>query len=256
MAGIAVLEREIVTSDETKQRELTLAEAKHTASRHEAYLRSFGNPKAEGVKVLDREAPAPAPAVEKKPEMPADHGIALSPARKTRALFMDVEYRDGVLVNKTTAQPVDVLIKAPEAPAPVQKPAAPAATAVAVPAPAQADEDDAIPTRRTMETLKQTAALAQEEQTEAKTGFFAALSTKTKLVLLAVTAAIVLALIVICINTAIINSINADVTNLRGKLTEQQDTYASLSEEIESLEDPNSEVVSKWAQEHGMTREP
>ena len=74
--------------------------------------------------------------------------------------------------------------------------------------------------------------------------------------LLAVTAAIVLALIVICINTAILNSINADVTNLRGKLSEQQDTYASLSEEIESLEDPNSEVVSKWAQDHGMTREP
>ncbi len=99
-------------------------------------------------------------------------------------------------------------------------------------------------------------ALAQEEQTEIKTGFFAALSARTKLVLLAVTAAIVLALIVICINTAILNSINADVTNLRGKLSEQQDTYASLSEEIESLEDPNSEVVSKWAQDHGMTREP
>lgn len=250
MAGIAVLEREIVKNDETEQRELKLAEAKHTASRHEAYLRSFGGSKVESAKVLDRQAPAP--TVEKKTEMPADHGIAFAPARKPRALFMDVEYRDGTLVNKTTEQPVDVLVKAPEAPAP----AAPKAEAIVVPAPVQTDEDDAVPTRRTMETLKQTAALAQEEQTEIKTGFFAALSARTKLVLLAVTAAIVLALIVICINTAVLNSINADVTNLRGKLNEQQDTYASLSEEIESLEDPNSEVVSKWAQDHGMTREP
>lgn len=253
MASIAVLEREIVKNDETKQRELTLAEAKHTASRHEAYLRSFGNQsnnaqnKSAGVQVLEREAPA----VEKKPAMPADHGIALEPARKSRALFMDYDYRDGTLIRKTTKEPVDVLVKAPEAPASVETPKA---AAIVAPAPVQTEEDDAIPTRRTMETLKQTAAAVPEEVAETRTGFFAALSAKTKLVLLSVVAAVVLALVIICVNTAIINSINADIEGLRGKVTEQQNTYSTINEEIQSLEDPNSEVVSQWAQEHGMTR--
>ncbi|MDE7157959.1 MAG: hypothetical protein K2N74_00125, partial [Clostridiales bacterium] len=131
----------------------------------------------------------------------------------------------------------------------------PVVEAVAIPAPAQIEDDDAIPTRRTMETLRQSTAAKESSAEDAKVGFFAALSTKTKLVLLAIVTAVVLALVIICVNTAIINSINADITNLRGKVDEQQATYAALNEEKEGLEDPASEIVAQWAQEHGMTKE-
>lgn len=245
MAYTAVLEREIVNKNEAKQRETALAEAKHTANRHEAYLRSFGNGASAATQVLER--PVDAPVRERRAAESRDT-ITLSPTQKKNALFKDFDYKDGMLVNRNTAEPVDVLVR-------TETPAAPKAEVAVAPAPIQVDEDDAIPTRRTMETLRQTAALQETSVQEEKTSFFAALSTKAKVVLIALVTTIVLAFIAICINTAIINSINADITNMRGKVTEQEATYATLSEEKESLVDPESEVVAQWAQEHGMTKE-
>ncbi|MDE7158616.1 MAG: hypothetical protein K2N74_03490, partial [Clostridiales bacterium] len=128
MAYTEVLERETVQEKETKQREIALAEAKHTANRHEAYMRSFGPSAA--TQVLER--PVAAPVREKRAEMTASNNtITLSPAQKNRALFMELDYKDGMLIDRNTAAPVDVLIKS-ESPAATVAPVAPAAPVATV----------------------------------------------------------------------------------------------------------------------------
>lgn len=105
------------------------------------------------------------------------------------------------------------------------------------------EDEDAVPTRRTM--LHRNVAQTQEE-----TRLLSALSLKTKLVLAAVAAVVVLLLAVVCINTAIINSIDRAAEERTTRLTQLTETMESIDSEIGELTSP--EYVEAWAAEHGM----
>lgn len=163
-------------------------------------------------------APANAPAYAPAPQAPAKEG-----------LFETLLYRDGELLDT-----------APAAPEMTYEPAE-------TPAPADSDED-ALPTPRTMESLQK----MQQSLPERNEGLLSALSMRTKLVLAAVAAVIVLLLAVVCINTAIINSINEDVATREQELTRLTERMDGINSEIEQLTSP--ENVEMWALEHGMSR--
>ena len=119
------------------------------------------------------------------------------------------------------------------------------------------EEDDALPTRRTMETVIRPAAAVQEMAPETPMGLreaVAALSTKTKAVLISVISAIVLAIVLICVNTGIIRALDSDLSDLRARASEQQSTYEYLQEQSDMYTDPESDIVREWAENNGMTR--
>ncbi len=145
-----------------------------------------------------------------------------------RVLFEGITYKNGELYGVAQKQE-----------------SAPVAEAVAIAAPVAApvmapegEADDAIPTRRTMDTLRR----AEEERVSAarKESVSYALSSKTKLIIAAV--AIVLVIAIICVNTSIINSLNADIAQLQ----ETSQALASQAAEIEQ----NIAEVTAW--EHVM----
>ena len=100
-------------------------------------------------------------------------------------------------------------------------PAAPAAPAY-VPA-----EEDALPTQRTMDTLRR-AAVHADPASKSDTGFLAMLSTRAKVAVCAIAAAIVLAIVLICVNTALLNSAEAAVMSRQ----EQVQVLAQRAEEL------------------------
>lgn len=147
-----------------------------------------------------------------------------------RVLFEGITYKNGELYGVAQKQE-----------------SAPAAEAVAIAAPVAApvmapegEADDAIPTRRTMDTLRR----AEEERVSVarKESVSYALSSKTKLIIAAVALAIVLVIAIICVNTSIINSLNADIAQLQ----ETSQALASQAAEIEQ----NIAEVTAW--EHVM----
>lgn len=190
-----------------------------------------------------------APAASAAPAAPD----AEAPAQR-RPLFENLLYQDGQLVD--TSAPA---APAPEAPA--QDISAPAA-----PKPSEEEDEDALPTQRTLGTVyRGTAALslpataaagsaqgARREEEKTRSGMVAALSVRTKLVLAAIAAVVVLLLAVVCINTAIINSIRSDVSDREARLGEITGTMNGINEEIERMTSP--EYVEQWALEHGMSR--
>lgn len=162
-------------------------------------------------------------------------------AAPKRILFEGITFKNGELVSDVpVAQP------APSAPAQaqVQAPVAPAPVAPAVPAP---EDEDARPTTRTMATLH----AHTSEAPAVQTGFWSALSRRAKIALLSIAAAIVLAVIVVCINTSILSSLNASVQRKQEELNGLVEQSEALREEIESVTAP--ETVRAWAEEHGMT---
>lgn len=189
------------------------------------------------------------------PVTPAAPAPVVKESART-GLFETLLYQDGQLLD----------LAAPEAPAapqaaaveaPVYEPARQPAFAPEterdeeayaepgyLPAAPSYDEDDSKPTPRTMSH--------QNVAEERNAGLLAALSLRTKLVLAAVAAVIVVLLAVICINTAIINSLNDDVEARR-------EEYARLTEQLEGLDGEIAELTSPenieaWAIEHGMSR--
>ena len=175
-------------------------------------------------------APAEVPSAARRI---AEYHAHPAPARR-RNLFEDIAIKNGELVST---------VNAPEAVAP----AAPAAQAVAVPAPVvlpEADDADARPTPRTMASLN--------TRTEMQQGFFSSLSTRAKVVLAAVAAAIVLVIALICINTAIINSLNADIADKQAIVNDLKAQAQSISETIEEI--TKSEYINEWAESVGMQR--
>lgn len=145
-------------------------------------------------------------------------------------LFGEYTYKDGVLYapqQEETAEPV--LTVAPNAPA--------------------IDEDDVVPTRRTMDTLNRPAAKVAAEET-VKTGILSMLSTKTKAALAAVLAAIVIALVIIGINTGIIRSINSNIAMKQSELAELTRATQAVQEQIADLTSPES--IAEWAAKHDM----
>lgn len=174
----------------------------------------------------------------------ADYTPYAPPASK-KVLFEDVITKDV----ETTA-PAAATVSAPAAPAPAYAP-----KPVAVPEKAAApSEEDALPTRRTMNTLHRSTV---EAATQTSTGFFAALSTRTKVALAAIAFAIVLAIVVICINTGIINAKDANIQALREQVLQKQQTYEEIMNQIEDIENFEGsivEIVTDYAEEHGMIR--
>ena len=112
-----------------------------------------------------------------------------------------------------------------------------------------AEDEDAVPTRRTMDTLIRPAAKVAEEPEE-KVGFRTVLSTKTKVVLAVVCAAIVLALVLIGVNSGIIRSIESDIAIRRTQLDELTKATQSVQEQIADLTTPES--IAEWAAKNNM----
>lgn len=174
----------------------------------------------------------------------ADYHAYDAPAQ-SRKLFENVVYQNGRWVDQG-----DVIT----APAPA---VAPRAETIEMPMPTLApdSEEDATPTRRTMETLHRT---ESETAASVKPHLFSVLSTKAKIALVSVICAIVFALVFICVNTAILNSINANNDSLRSQLQQQRETHQRLSEqvnEMENYEGSYGERVEEYAQANGMVKD-
>ncbi len=219
-----------------------------------------------GMQSLQRVGDMPAKSVKdyapvSAPEAPAP-AASEAPARGRGMLFENLLYQNGELRDMTAT---------PEAPAsyveapvydpsympaePAYKPAAAPAEPVYKPAyepsyePTGAgsydSEEDATPTRKTMEHRN----VAEERKTNR---LMTELSFRTKMVLLAVAGVIILLLAAVCINTAIINSINEDVAA-------RETEYARLTEQLNGINGEIADLTSEenieaWALEHGMTR--
>ncbi|MDE6410995.1 MAG: hypothetical protein K2L02_00465 [Clostridia bacterium] len=271
MAGSAVLERELNKQDTraTKVREVAYEEQMQTPSAFYDFLRApqatWTSPapsETERREVKNVQAPVYDPTAER---VKSYYQTPSAPARK-KVLFDNYEYINGELMEKDPetdrvspafastvyAEPTYVDFETPLYAEPQESFASAASVEQTE------EEEDALPTRRTMETVIRPAAAVQEMAiTETRTGFKAALSAlsaKTKAILLSVAAAIVLAIILICVNTSIIRSLDSDLTNLKGRATEQQTTYENLQRESDLYTDPDSEIVTDWAIENGMTK--
>ncbi len=253
MAGSALLEREIINqaSVPVKEREITTEEREHREriSKNYDIFRYRDNMQWADPSVRDDDRASAAytePVKEKKVSlMPDEPALSV----KRGGLFENVDYINGELVyTRTSDMPAAT---APEAA--VAEPTYTADNAFTVAAPAEpVSEDDALPTRRTMDTLSRT--MSADAEAEVKRGVLSALSLKTKIVLASIVAIIVLAIAIICVNTGFINSLDAQLNDLKARAVEQQQTYEGLKDEVESFNDPDNETVRLWAEEHGMTR--
>lgn len=196
-------------------------------------IRRFGDMPSSSQRVVDY-APVSAP------EAPAP--AAPAPAAHTEPkLFENLLYRNGELLDTGAA---------PEAPAAPEYIAAPVYSPSYMPSEYRSDlseeNEDALPTRRTMDTIHRT-----EDLEDNKTTFFSALSTKTKLVLAAVTAVIAILLAVVCINTAILNSLDSALAQEQENLGQITSTYDEIRDEIGYL--TSDEYIEEWAPQHGLT---
>lgn len=160
-------------------------------------------------------------------------------------LFESLLYKDGELIDSAVEAPVREETYAPareEVYAPEYDPSyVPLAEGGET-----AEEEDALPTRKTMESIE------QHTENKSHNVFVTALSTRAKLVLLAVTAVILLLFAVICVNTAIINSLDKDIAAREEELVRLSGTMESIEDEIGNLTAP--ENIESWALEHGMSR--
>ncbi len=168
-----------------------------------------------------------------------------APAPTKKVLFEDVKYTKGSYTSAPKAAyapvadpvyaPAAPEVQAPEVQAPVAETASPVLT-----------EEDVTPTARTMNYR------TEQTASEQRVGFWAALSTNTKLLLAAVVTAIVVALMIVCINTAVLNNLEAENQEKQAELRR----LSQISEELEGrIDDATStENINEWALEHGMTR--
>lgn len=108
----------------------------------------------------------------------------------------------------------------------------------------ESDEDDARPTQRTLEYTR-------TEENENDSPIFAGLSSKTKAVLGAIAAAVILLLAIICVNTAVLRGINSGLVQREGTVLSLTEQLSGIETRIESITSP--EFVENWAAEHGMT---
>lgn len=260
MAGTAVLERELNTRNERVD---DIEQAKKTSSYFDSlYPRTqAAQPdRAPQEKRMEETVAAYDPVADR---IDSYYQTPAAPARK-KVLFDDYEYINGELMRKNpetegmTRAFDRAAVAEPEREPVREEPKDSDVSAAAVTAEPQADDDeDALPTRRTMESVIRSASVQEITITDTRTGFKAAitsLSTKMKIVLLSVATAILLAIVLICVNTSIIRSLDSDLTNLKNRATEQQTTYENLQKESDLYTDPDSGIVADWAQSNGMTK--
>ncbi len=66
-----------------------------------------------------------------------------------------------------------------------------------------------------------------------------------------------MAIVVICINTGIINSLDANIEKMRAKVQEQQQNYENIANEIMDIENGEGvwgEIIKEFAENQGMVR--
>ncbi len=112
-------------------------------------------------------------------------------------------------------------------------------------APVQEGSAEALPSSQTMLHKR------EEEQGQG-VSFFSALSVRMKAALIGIAVAIVAAVMIICINTGILGSVHAEVSEKRLRLDRLTRSYRQLQERIEDATDPDH--IDEWAQENGMVR--
>ncbi len=280
MVGTAVLEREVREQDvRTKNEGQTVV--KEERRQAEEASRCYDFPRyaqpAAWEKNAAQEADVRTEAKEQVKEpatSPADRvksytSIPRNPSFK-RVLFADYAYSNGTLLHRDPETDVMVPVyEGSEYKAPVEE--MPYETATAADAVhemkeveaqtevlEEGDEEDALPTRRTLETVARPAAYVREiTNPDIKTGILsaiAALSTKMKVAIVSIAVTIVLAIVMICINTNIIRSLDSDLADLKTRATEQQQTYERLQQESDLYTDPDSEIVRDYAESNGMTK--
>lgn len=231
----ALKDRFIASAEQTHKKNIADNYRKLAFQNAEAY-----NSAKEGDVIEDNFVPAaPAPKAETPTAAAsrmAQYTAVDAPAGKHR-LFEGVTYKDGVL--QVPQQPAESAVES-------------VTVAPAAPATSAADEEDAIPTRRTMDTLNRPAAM-QTEEALAETATHAVLSTRMKAALIAVAATVLLAIIVICICSSVIRSINAGIADRQLRLEELMRETQQVQEQIADLTSPES--IAEWAAEHNMVRE-
>ncbi len=198
-------------------------------------LQRFGDMPAEPVRNRTAEyAPAAQPIY--APVYDSSYTPAAEAPARPR-LFEGLTYKNGELYDSSSAleAPVYDSSYAPVREVPV------------TPAAEQTDsEEDALPTQRTMESVR------HAEEAEPSVGFFASLSLKTKVVLAAVVAAIVLMIAGICINTTILNSVQAEVLSHQEEISRLSEQASAIQAELDYVTDP--ETIAEWALSQNMTK--
>lgn len=106
---------------------------------------------------------------------------------------------------------------------------------------------DAVPTKRTMRSIERT-----QEAERRHSGAMSALSARAKIALAAVAAVIIVLLAIVCINTAVINSIDEQIAVAQDRLEVLTGSVDGMNEEIAQLTSP--ENVEAWAVAHGMSK--
>lgn len=233
--------------------------ASHATPAATMTLENAASLRTEAYAPVREEAPVYAPVHETVHEETAEHSPSNTaqrladyvayPAGNKKVLFEGLAYKNGELIDlRAPAAPAAEAVVMPAAPAFVPAPApAPAAVPAPVAAPA---EEDALPTRRTMDTLRH--AEATETETQTRSGVLSALSLKTKLVLCVIVAAVILAITIVCINTGILSAVNADILVKNARLEELSENYTQVQEELDEILDPAN--IDAWAQANGMVR--
>lgn len=186
------------------------------------------------------QAPAyPAQASARTIEAPAYQAPATT---GRRMLFEGLSYKDGEIIDASA--PVEAPVRKP-AEAPAYRPAS-----APVSMPEQESEEDALPTRRTMDTLRREA--VAETSVKAEASFV--LSAKAKAVIAAIVLAVIVAIAVICVNTAVINSLNAEISSIESASATLRTQLAGLEDQITNVTSMDSIVA--FAQEMGMVLHP
>ena len=189
------------------------------------------------------------------PSYPAQAGYASSaaPAAEKKQLFEGLTYQNGELIDNTVVAPTYDSSYVPAAPA--YAPAEVGAYAgTAAPVFEEEDEDDALPTRMTLDAATRAPQRIEtaERQENTVVGFFRALSTKAKVALACVAVVVVAMISLICVNTALLNSAEAAVLSRQEQVQMLQERADEVQAEIDRYN--SEEFINEWAQSQGMTR--
>ncbi len=186
----------------------------------------YGEPQATATPVMER-APV-------KESTPADRVASYTPVTapaSSRRLFDGVTYKDGVIYNATAT--VEAPVETPEV---VEKTA-----------PTVEETEDSLPTSKTMDTLRR----KYNQHEQVSYGTVTELTSKAKLLLATIALVIVVAIAVICVNTSVLNSLNAQIGTLNAQSGELTSEYATLVQQIEDV--TSMESVAEFAAQNGMT---
>ena len=242
MSDLSVLEKELNKLDETRRDMRTSdIETEHFSKMHENYEKLVYAP-VDFVTEVKSASPV-ASATPSAPAAPTQAPMSnyqrsfadyvRYEARESRGtgLFEGVEYRDIAWGQSAPAEESKVETKAK-------------ATVAA----ADPTDEDAIPTRRTMDTIRRGEHASVAEAVH--TSFLSALTPRLKTALVAVAVAIIVAIILVMVNAGIIKSLDGRISLRESEIDHLEQQATEILSEIESLSDP--ENVSEWAEAHGM----